>query len=68
MKDWNAKANDLFLQALEIQSGVARRGFLDESCGADAELRRRVEALLVASEQAGSFLESPAVEPAGMST
>ena len=36
-------------------------GLLDETCGADRELREQVEHLLAASENARSFLESPAV-------
>src|SRR5262249_33922097 len=31
--------------------------FLDEACGADAAMRRRVEALLASYKEAGSFLE-----------
>jgi serine/threonine protein kinase/WD40 repeat protein len=37
-----------------------RAAYLDEACGGDAELRRRVEALLQAHDDAGSFLEKPA--------
>jgi serine/threonine protein kinase/tetratricopeptide (TPR) repeat protein len=62
MKIWNAEANDLFLQALELQEGPARQAFLERACGRDAELRRRVEGLLAAGEQAGSFLASPALD------
>src|SRR5690349_7575085 len=57
MKGWNAEAIDLFLQALDVEPGEARRRFLERSCGADGELRRRVDALLEASEKAGSFLD-----------
>src|SRR5258705_13369367 len=35
--------------------------YLDEVCANDAELRREVESLLVASAQAGSLLDSPAM-------
>src|SRR5690606_35834088 len=54
----------LFLQALG-QSPQERQAFLDEACGEDAERRRRIEALLRAYEDAGSFLEKP---PAGVDT
>ena len=57
MESWNAEANDLFLEALELEPGERRQRFLDQSCGADGELRRRVDALLYASERAGSFLD-----------
>lgn len=36
--------------------------FLDGMCGADNALRRQVELLLAKEEQAGSFLELPAME------
>ena len=49
----------LFLVALAKQ-GDARAAFLAETC-ADTEQRQRVEALLAAYENAGSFLEKPAI-------
>ena len=39
---------------------AGRAAVLDRECGADAELRRRVETLLKAHEAPGSFLEPPA--------
>ncbi|RLS52425.1 MAG: serine/threonine protein kinase [Planctomycetota bacterium] len=51
----------LFLVALG-KTGPARAAFLAVSCP-DAEQRQRVEALLAAYENAGSFLEKPAVSP-----
>jgi serine/threonine protein kinase/Tfp pilus assembly protein PilF len=49
----------LFHQALEHPPD--RRGaFLDAACGGDAALRMRVETLLRATENPGSFLQSPA--------
>src|SRR5687767_4646329 len=47
--------------ALERAPGE-RSAFLDEACAAAPSLRREVESLIVASEQAGGFIESPAVE------
>src|SRR5262249_44521997 len=41
-----------------------REDFLAEACAGDADLRREVESLLVAHEDAGTFLQSPAVEVA----
>jgi serine/threonine protein kinase len=51
----------LLEQALE-RAPSQRCGFLDEACAGDEELRREVEALLVAHEQAGNLLSSPALE------
>jgi serine/threonine protein kinase len=49
----------LFLAALAKPDSGQRRAFLDDACR-DAEQRRRVEALLRAYADAGSFLETPA--------
>jgi Tol biopolymer transport system component len=55
------KAEELFHAALERRPN-AREAFLDGACVADAELRRQVELLLRNVEEAGSFLERPALE------
>ena len=48
----------IFTEALKHP--VAERGaFLDRACAGDAELRRKVEALLRAYERLGDFLETP---------
>jgi len=39
-----------------------RGAFLDENCARDHDLRRQIDALLRADEQAGTFLEAPAME------
>jgi eukaryotic-like serine/threonine-protein kinase len=52
---------DLFLEALDKEP-VERTAFLDGACGANAALRRRIEALLRSHAQASSFLEVPATE------
>ena len=49
----------IFDEALGKKAGAERAAFLDHACGGDAALRARVERLLAAYEQAGSFLESP---------
>ena len=41
---------------------IKRAAFLDEACAGDESLRKQVEALLTAHEEAGSFIESPAME------
>jgi serine/threonine protein kinase/Tol biopolymer transport system component len=53
----------IYDRALDLSSDE-REGFLAEACGADDDLRREVESLLAAHEDAGSFLKSPAVEVA----
>jgi len=55
------KVEALFHAALERAPEV-RPAYLDGACSADADLRRQVELLLSQAEQAGSFLEIPAVE------
>ncbi|HXJ58785.1 MAG TPA: hypothetical protein VNU68_19170, partial [Verrucomicrobiae bacterium] len=37
-----------------------RGAYLDQACAGDAGLRREVESLLAAHDQAGTFLENPA--------
>src|SRR5436305_11543076 len=62
--DGGAKqAKAIFDQAAEIRSASERDDFVQRECAGDAELRARVQGLLGAYEQAGSFLESP---PAGL--
>lgn len=51
----------LFLSALEKKTPAERALFLDEMCGDNLEQRRRVEALLLAYDDAGSFLEKSPV-------
>ncbi|SRR6266516_412702 len=53
--------DSVFHSALERQP-EERAAFLDEACARDQQLRKEVEALLAASEQAGSFIEKPALE------
>jgi serine/threonine protein kinase len=60
MTNWNPRANDLFLKALELRSDDERQKYLDEACIGDGALRDDVESLLEANARAGSFLESPA--------
>jgi len=58
----NIKA--VFDEALEIESPVERSAYLDKACATAPELRQKVEALLQAYADAGSFLQSPALAPA----
>jgi serine/threonine protein kinase len=54
------RAEELFHAALE-RSPEARKAFLDGACGQHAELRRQVDRLLSAKENAGSFLDQAGV-------
>ncbi len=60
MADWDPSVNEIFLRAIEAGSPSERAAVLDRSCGDNVELRRKVEALLMAHDGAGSFLEHPA--------
>src|SRR2546423_10743443 len=53
--------DELFHSAREREPDK-RAAFLDQACAGDQQLRREVEALIVANEQAGSFIEKPALE------
>jgi tetratricopeptide (TPR) repeat protein len=54
---------DLFIAVLPIEDAAERAAYLDRACASAAALRQRVEALLAAFAQAGSFLQQPAVDP-----
>jgi serine/threonine protein kinase/WD40 repeat protein len=50
----------ILASAVELCSAAERRQFVEQACGGDAELQRRVEELIENHFRAGSFLESPA--------
>jgi hypothetical protein len=52
--------DEVFFAALERETPDARAAYLDEVCGSDQDLRRRVERLLDAQPKLGSFLDGPA--------
>jgi eukaryotic-like serine/threonine-protein kinase len=54
------RAKEFFHAALEREP-EERQAFLDVACGGDADLRRQVKLLLAKEEEAGSFLETPAM-------
>ena len=60
MEPPSQREEDLFAAALALPV-AERRHYLEEACGGDAELLRRVEALLRVHEEVGDFLEAPAV-------
>jgi serine/threonine protein kinase len=53
------RIKELFHSALERPAGE-RPAFLAEACGDDTALRAKVEALVAADEQPGSFMDAPA--------
>jgi serine/threonine-protein kinase len=58
-----ADVTAVFLAAVELPDPAARAAILDQACGSDVPLRRRVEKLLDAHDGAGSFLDRPAATP-----
>src|SRR5215469_865503 len=58
------KRIDSILQAVLERPRAEREGFLRQACLGDGELEREVRSLLASQEEAGSFLESPAMEVA----
>ena len=55
---------DNLLQSVLRQSPSQREAFLRQACEGDEALEREVRSLLTAAREAGSFLESPALEMA----
>jgi hypothetical protein len=53
------RIKELFHSALE-RAAEDRPAFLAAACGGDAALRAKVEALIAAAEQPGSFMDAPA--------
>lgn len=58
MEDRGAEAEALFARALDLTPGSAREQFLARECARDASLRREVESLLCAHDDAKGFLVS----------
>ena len=58
------KQVDGLLQAVLERQPEERDAFLRNACGADEDLEREVRSLLTAQQQAGNFLETPAIEEA----
>ena len=60
--DW--KRVDEVLQSVLLRPPGERDTFLRQACGGDRALEREVRSLLASYEQAGSFLEAPAIHAA----
>jgi serine/threonine protein kinase len=56
----------ILVRAVEMASPEERRQYVEQACAGDAELQRRVEALIANHFRAGNFLESPAVATASL--
>src|SRR5262249_13159055 len=63
MPENQPQVDEIFDEALRRAAGQDRARYLDEVCGGDLGLRRRVERLLRAVSEAGSFLDTPAQAP-----
>ena len=57
MEHDQANIEEIFNAARQIDDQLERASYLDKACGKDATLRARVDALLLALDEAGSFLE-----------
>ena len=57
------RLEQLYHSALE-HNAAERGAFLEDACGPDLDLRREIESLLVHDQEAGSFIEAPAMEVA----
>ena len=53
----------IFCEALELGSEEERCAYLDRACQGDADLRARIDALLLAHHDLGEFLEQPVPPP-----
>ncbi len=58
------KQVDYLLQSALRRPPSEREAFLRQACGSDQALEREVRSLLTSHEEAGSFLESPAMDVA----
>lgn len=57
------QVDDIFDEALRHSPGTDRERYLEEACAGDGQFRQRVERLLRAAGEAGSFLDAPAGVP-----
>ena len=58
-----ATVEDVFNRALELPPGAARDHFVSGQCAHNTQLRREVESLLRAHDEAGDFLRAPSEQP-----
>ncbi len=60
------KVETILQAALDIEPGEGRARFVSDACAGDEELRREVERLLAADDEAGSFIELPVWTAGGL--
>jgi eukaryotic-like serine/threonine-protein kinase len=60
MKDDVSREMTVFTEVIKI-ARQQRTSFLENACGGDEDLRRKVEALLSAHDRIGNFLEQPPI-------
>jgi serine/threonine protein kinase len=58
-----ATVEDVFNRALELPAGAARDHFVSKQCAHNTQLRREVESLLRAHDEARDFLRAPSERP-----
>ncbi len=63
METESINPEDIFNEALEIEDKAKRTKYLNQACRGNEKLRKEVESLLDAHEQAGDFLKTPAIDP-----
>src|SRR5262245_40423684 len=68
MQDASPEMLSVFAAAIDCQSPEERAAFLDTACGKNVELRRRIEALLRAHDDAGGFLQDREVAGVSVTT
>jgi hypothetical protein len=56
LPDKSNRERDIFNSALDRETPAERAAYLDGACGDDAELRARLDTLLLAHDQVGGFL------------
>ncbi len=63
MNETADRTESIFAAAVALVSAEQRAAYLDQACAGDPALRRQIEGMLQAHEQAGHFLDRPAPEP-----
>src|SRR5689334_11969672 len=59
MNNPQEREESLFDAALQLSDAAERAAYLKKACGEDEPLRKRVESLILAHEQASGFLNHP---------
>jgi serine/threonine protein kinase/tetratricopeptide (TPR) repeat protein len=57
------RTESIFAAAVELTSEEKRAAYVEEACAGDADMRRRIDALLKAHDRAGHFIDRPARAP-----